>query len=176
MFDLDSWYKGTISSDADGVHKGKGLGALILKPFVDEEALETKSQQSAVNRAIVAAGEDPSKFNLGPGATVTDAKGAVVTQQRQRASESKDKDFKNTMTATMAPIAAQLESQNLNYAEDRALRAEERADDRAFQRLQLEREDMRYNERMAREDRDRRRESIQSLATGLAALGAAFAM
>ena len=80
------------------------------------------------------------------------------------------------MTATMAPITAQLESQNLNLAEDRALRAEQRADDRAFQRLQLEREDMRYNERMAREDRRHRRESIQSLATGLAALGAAFAM
>ena len=58
----------------------------------------------------------------------------------------------------------------------RADEKELRADQLELQRMQYDREDQRYNERMEREDRARRRESIQSLATGLAALGAAFAM
>ena len=45
-----------------------------------------------------------------------------------------------------------------------------------FNRMQMEREDRRYNERLDREEKNRRQESIMALTQGLAALGAAFAM
>ena len=89
MIDFNSLYKDTIESDADGVHKGKGVGAFFLKPFVDEDALETQSQQGAVKRTIVAAGEDPTQYNLGPDATIYDAKGAIATATREREADTK---------------------------------------------------------------------------------------
>ena len=36
---LESWYEDNISGK-DGKYKGRGIGAAILKPFVDEEAIE----------------------------------------------------------------------------------------------------------------------------------------
>jgi len=42
--------------------------------------------------------------------------------------------------------------------------------------MQMEREDRRYNERLDREERNRRQESIMALMGGLTSLGAAFAM
>ena len=58
----------------------------------------------------------------------------------------------------------------------RAENAEVRADNLALQRLQMEREDQRYNERMEQLDRRDRKQGRQSLVAGLAALGAAFAL
>ena len=62
------------------------------------------------------------------------------------------------------------------YDTERADRLAERADALQFQRDQLLREDMRYNERLEREERNRRQESIMAMMSGLASLGAAFAM
>ena len=59
---------------------------------------------------------------------------------------------------------------------DRAERADERADDMKLRIMQMDREDQRYNDRLDREERARRKESIMSLSQGLAALGAAFAL
>ena len=51
-----------------------------------------------------------------------------------------------------------------------------RADDLALQRDRLMLEDQRYNERLDREERNRRQEAIMAMMSGLASLGAAFAM
>jgi|9_EtaG_2_1085328.scaffolds.fasta_scaffold11833_4 hypothetical protein len=53
---------------------------------------------------------------------------------------------------------------------------QQRLDTLTSQRMQMEREDRRYNERLDREERNRRQESIMALMGGLTSLGAAFAM
>ena len=66
--------------------------------------------------------------------------------------------------------------QQNNIAEDRAIRAEARADDLALRREQMERADHRYAQEMERYDKRKRQDSIQAMVAGLASLGAAFAL
>ena len=80
-----------------------------------------------------------------------------------------------------ARIAAGKRSDNqfaLQYqrglASDKA-NTEARLDDLQYRRSQDRRDDMRYNENIARLDRKDRKESLNTLITGLAQLGAAFA-
>ena len=95
---LNEWYRGTVTEDADGRYRGAGLGAALMKPFVDEQKIERGAQQSAVKRTIVGLGEDPSEYDLGPNATVSDATGAVTRTVRQRVADTKDKDRTNALT------------------------------------------------------------------------------
>ena len=80
-------------------------------------------------------------------------------------------------------IANQMELTRLGFQEEREARRdaradalEQRADELALRREEMEREDMRYNENIARMDRKDRQQSIQTLVAGLANLGAAFAL
>ncbi len=198
---LNDWYKGNVNSDEDGKYRGTGFGAAILKPFVDEQSIESGKQQGAVKRTITAAGENPADYNLGPGATVYDAQGAVATKIRERVKEAGDERYtkelglvsaqqatgqeqiKATERTSAAQIAAGdrrasenmtlLQQQMLNQSResrlDRAERADQRADDRMMQIEMFERAD-------AKEEKNRRRESIQALVAGLSSLGAAFAV
>ena len=86
---LNNLYRDTITPNEDGEYGGKGFGAAILKPFVDEESLESGKQRGAVKRTITAAGENPADYNLGAGATVYDAQGAIATQLRGRVQRRK---------------------------------------------------------------------------------------
>ena len=52
---------------------------------------------------------------------------------------------------------------------------ETRLDNLNLQRMQMQREDQRYNERLDREERNRRQESVMAMMAGLTSLGAAFA-
>ena len=70
----------------------------------------------------------------------------------------------------------QLQMQQNNLAEDRAIRAEARADDLALKREQMERADHRYAQELERYDKRKRQDSIQAMVAGLASLGAAFAL
>ena len=70
----------------------------------------------------------------------------------------------------------QMAAQDRRLDAAEAARQDERADTLMLNRMQMEREDRRYNERLDREERSRRQESIMALTQGLAALGAAFAM
>ena len=183
---LNDLYKGTVSSDEDGQYRGTGLGAAILKPFVDEQNIESTKQQGAVKRQITALGENPADYNLGPGATVYDAKGAVVSEQRRRASEKEDKNFERSMEiprAQMAEVSAQnqltnkrLDNQMEMAMLDRADAKEQRAAELEYQKMRDRKADLQYNERMDRLDRQDRRAMMQNLAAGLASLGAAFAL
>ena len=194
---LDGLYRDNVTADENGVYRGRGLGAALLKPLVDEERIETNKQQGAVKRTITAAGEDPKDYNLGPGATVYDAQGAIATTQRGRAKQGKNEEHGRqltTLTESLKPQMASIEAgvkaqqdqtqilreQMLQQAREanltRAENAEVRADNMALQRMQMEREDLRYNERMEKLDRQDRKSARQSLVAGLAALGAAFAL
>lgn len=165
---LEGLYGNTVEVDDEGNYKGRGLGAAILKPFVNEGDIETKKQKGAVKRTIVSAGEDPKDYILGDNATIYDAQGAIATKLRERAQQQKEKD----QEFSLRPLQMQME-------ENRALRRDQmmmRADDLALQRDRLMLEDQRYNERLDREERNRRQEAIMAMMSGLASLGAAFAM
>ena len=187
---LNNMYRDTIQSDQDGKHRGTGFGAFILKPFVDEQNLESTSQQGEVKRTLTTAGEDPTKYNLQPGATKYDAQGAIATRRRERAKESKQEDLTTALTLTTAQQAPQLEEMRAtnarllaqgNQSHQLALMQmadskDQRALEFEYQKMQDRKEDMRYNERMEQLDRKDRRMAMQSLAAGLASLGAAFAL
>ena len=191
---LNDWYKGTVTSDEDGNYRGTGLTAALLKPFVDEGSIESGKQQGAVRRTITAAGEDPADYNLGPGATVFDAQGAVATTRRTRAKETKIEDHNRGLqplqlqleqqgkqsdrqhTATMTQLGNQnaiamagLTQSNNQFMAQMADSKDQRAMELQIRREELDRID-------ARDSRNRRRDSIAALTSGLAALGAAFAL
>ena len=52
---LESWYEDNISGK-DGEYKGRGFGAAILKPFVDEDKIEGKVQSNRNKQTATAAG------------------------------------------------------------------------------------------------------------------------
>ena len=194
---LNDLYKGTVSSDEDGQYRGTGLKALFSKPFVDEQNIESNKQQGAVKREFTSKGEDPTKYNLGAGATIYDARGAMSTRERERAQETKEDDREyatNTQIQAQAPQMATInagleESRNQNAITNRRLDQQmemaqlDRSDARdqramEFERLKMldRKEDMRYNERQDQLDRKDRQALLQSLTAGLASLGAAFAL
>lgn len=165
---VDQLYRGTVTPDDDGVYKGRGLGAALLKPFVEEGDIEKGKQKGAVKRTIVSAGEDPKDYILGDNATIYDAQGAIATKLRERAQQQREAD----QAFSLRPLEMQM-------AENAAARRDQmmmKADDLALQRDRLMLEDQRYNERLDREERNRRQESIMAMMSGLASLGAAFAM
>ena len=198
---LNDWYSETIQPDKHGQHRGTGFMGAVLKPFVDEEALETKDQQTAVRSTLVGLGENPDDYNLDPRATVTDARGAAITTARGRKTAAEEKahergleptrlaieaqgnQFAAQLAETQAQTAAtnkrldtQLIMQQNNIAEERAIRAENKADELALRREQMAREDHRYAQQMERYDKRKRQDSIQAMVAGLASLGAAFAL
>ena len=198
---LNDWYKGNVSENEEGKFRGTGLGAAFLKPFVDEQNIESGMQQGAVKRVITAAGEDPADYNLGAGATRYDAQGAVATTRRDREKADNETGYQRTLGTIQAGQGAQLEAtksgertaiagiaaadrraqENMTLMQqqmleqskesrlDRAERADQRADDRMMQMEMYERADR-------KEEKNRRRESIQALVAGLSSLGAAFAV
>jgi hypothetical protein len=198
---LNDWYRGNVSADEDGKYRGTGFGAAILKPFVDEQSIESGKQQGAVKRTITAAGENPADYDLGSGATVYDAQGAVATKRRERETTDKETGYQRTLGTIQAGQGAQLEATRsgertakagieaslqqskdqmtlmqekmFNEARESRLDRAERADQRADDRLMQ----MEMYERADRKDeKNRRRESIQALVAGLSSLGAAFAV
>ena len=191
---LNNIYRSTVTPDEDGVYRGTGFTAAILKPFVDEQSIESGRQQAAVKRTITAAGEDPADYNLGPGATTFDAQGAIVSERRERERQTKETDRKNnvqdTLTLTREQQAPQLEEMRATNARllqqgqqqhqlalmQMADNKETRAAELEYQRMRDRKADLQYNERMAQLDRKDRQMAMQSLAAGLASLGAAFAM
>ena len=187
---LNNMYRDTVSADEDGVYKGKGLGALILKPFVDEESIESGRQKASVKRTFAAAGEDPADYNLGPGATSYDAQGAIASARRKRASAEKEKDHERSTELPLAQLEQsaeatkesnqilreQMAQSDKRYFADKAEAREAKAMELEYLKMKDRREDMRYNERMEQLDRKDRRMAMQNLAAGLASLGAAFAI
>ena len=144
---LRNWYKDNVSADEDGKFRGTGIGAAILKPFVDEQSIESGMQQGAVKRTLTAAGENPADYNLGPGATIFDAQGAVVSQRRDRARKEKEGDREHAagvLEASLKPqreqIAATLEGTKLsNQTQLEALRQQiASSDKKSGQQLQLQ--------------------------------------
>ena len=186
---FDNLYKGTQTTE-DGRVSGRGLGAFVLNPFVDEEKLNQDAQRTLNQQTAVRMGEDLNDLGVGPNASTYDVEGAAIRTQRDRTTKQGDKNYERSME----PMRAQLKSQNdqfqanhqlqlqqlaqsdKRYLMDRADAREQRAMELEYMKMRDRKEDMRYNERMEQLDRKDRRMAMQSLAAGLASLGAAFAM
>ena len=193
---FDNLYKGTQTTQ-DGRVSGRGLGAFILNPFVDEDKLNQGAQQTLNTNTAISLGEDINDLTLPDNASALDVQGAAITRGRERDTEGKEADHGrqiDTLTESLKPQMAQIDAsvkatqsqtellreQLLQQAREanltRAENAEIRADQLGLERMRMEREDRRYNERMEQLDRKDRRSATQSLVAGLAALGAAFAL
>ena len=73
-------------------------------------------------------------------------------------------------------LREQMAQSDKRYFADKAEAREAKAMELEYLKMKDRREDMRYNERMEQLDRKDRRMAMQSLAAGLASLGAAFAL
>ena len=197
---VENWYKDNIS-ESDGYYKGRGFGAWVLKPFVDEEKLEREKQRSANEATALNAGIDPAKLGIDGTRSTRQIQGAAITHRNNEATRIRDEDF----TRSLQPLSMQLEAQReeSNLARDlqreesqltreqnrdqftlqyeRLLQGDRRAQENfikelEYQKLRDRKEDRRYNEALDRQERADRRQSIQTLVAGLANLGAAFAL
>ena len=198
---LDSWYEDNISGK-DGEYKGRGFGAAILKPFVDEEAIESRVQGARNQQTATSLGYDLSELGgITDSSTTLDVQGAAIRAGKEKAESDKkgDRAYESeVLTKTLAPqikgIEAQIQQgnqqhaatmQQLNNQNNIAVaqltqsnnqfmaQMADQKDQRALE-LQIRREEMDRVD--ARDARNRRRESIAALTSGLAALGAAFAL
>jgi hypothetical protein len=190
---FNNLYRDT-QTNRDGKVEGRGLGAAFLNIFVDEDKLNQDAQKAANQRTARAGGENLADLNLGSGALTTDVEGAVITRRRERDKDTKVEDHARSMeplqlqlqqqseqsdrqhTATMTQLSNQntiamagLTQSNNQFAAQMADNKDQRAMELQIRREELDRVD-------ARDARNRRRDSIAALTSGLAALGAAFAL
>ena len=190
---LNQQYRNT-QTNRDGKVEGRGLGAAFWQNFVDEDALNQGAQRSANQRTATRLGENLADLNLSSDATTLDVEGAVITRGRERTNTKENQQFQRSMTAAMAPIQAQLadnaaareasnalEQQRMTQSNNLALLQLQQNNQNSIRQLEYRKlrdrkADMQYNERMEMLDRKDRRQAMQSLAAGLASLGAAFAM
>ena len=97
-----------------------------------------------------------------------------ITQDRNTAKQLANQALEMKLTRQQQGDQFTLQMQRMLQQDKQA--AEARLDELALRRMEMEREDMRYNENIARMDRKDRQQSIQTLVAGLANLGAAFAL
>ena len=199
---IEEQYKGTQQTGSDGRVGGKGLGAFFWQQFVDEDKINKGSQRDLNTQTAIGLGEDINDLTgITDTSSALDVKGAAIKRGRERTKETKDDDRTYARTVTsdnqkplMAQIAQQtkassdqlqlareqgnntMEMTRLQMAQtdknrlaDRADARDARADDLMFRRETMERADR-------KDERNRRRDSIAALTSGLAALGAAFAL
>ena len=186
---LESWYEDNISGK-DGKYKGRGFGAAILKPFVDEEEVESRVQGSRNREAALGAGYDLNDLDVTPGASTLEVQGAALRKKKADDVTTKETDLQNTMKlqaqlqapgleesrATNARLLQQGQQSHSLALMQMADNKDQRAADLEYQKSRDRKEDIRYNERMDQLDRKDRRMMQQTLAAGLASLGAAFAL
>jgi len=96
-----------------------------------------------------------------------------ITQDENTGQQLKNQALEMKLTREQQGDQFSLQMQRMLQQDKQA--AEARIDELAFRRMQLDREDMRYNENIDRLDRKDRQQSIATLVSGLANLGAAFA-
>ena len=199
---IEEQYKGTQQTGSDGRISGKGLGAFLWQQFVDEDKINRSSQKDLNTQTAIGLGEDINDLTgITDTSSALDVKGAAIRRGRERIKETKSDDLTaqlGVLTAgqkpQMAGIAAGLEEsratnsrliqqgnnqmelarlqsakEDKRYYADRIDAREARADDLMFRRESMERADR-------KDEKNRRRESIQALIGGLSNLGAAFAV
>ena len=180
---FDTLYQGTQTIGQDGKTSGRGFSAFVLNPFVDEDKLNADSQRQTNQQIATRNNYELSELGIDPTASTYDVEGAIVGQRKEDAETKAERDFQRSLAPLKAQTKqqadqfnAQITLQENRLNADAAERNDQRAEDMSLRRMQMEKEDRRYNERLDREEKNRRQESIMALTQGLAALGAAFAM
>jgi hypothetical protein len=199
---IEEQYKGTQQTGSDGRVGGKGLGAFFWQQFVDEDKINKGSQRDLNTQTAIGLGEDINDLTgITDTSSALDVKGAAIKRGRERTKETKDEDRTYARTVTsdnqkplMAQIAQQTKasSDQLQLAREQGnnqmelSRMESAKSDKRFYASQAEARDARADDLMFRretmeradrkDERNRRRDSIAALTSGLAALGAAFAL
>ena len=199
---LEEQYKGTQQTGSDGRVGGKGLGAFLWQQFVNEDKINKSSQKDLNTQTAIGLGEDISDLKgITDTSSALDVKGAAIKRGRERTATTKKEDRTaelGVITAGQKPQMAgiqagleesrntnsrliqqgnnqmelsrmQMAQSDKNRLADRAESRDARADDLMFRRETMERADR-------KDERNRRRDSIAALSSGLAALGAAFAL
>lgn len=183
-------YEDGVELNDKGRVENKGLGGLFWQNFVDERAIKEAEQKSYNQQAARGQGENLADLNVGPNASTLDVQGAAISKERERNKAAGDLAHTRSMEPVQLEMAA-MRGQNaitekrldnqfaLQYqrglSQDKATE-QARLDDLQYRRAQDRREDLRYNENIARMERKDRKESLNTMITGLAQLGAAFAM
>lgn len=186
---LESWYEDNISGK-DGKYKGRGFGAAILKPFVDEEAIEERVQGTRNKQTATGLGYDLTELDVAPGASTIDVQGAAIRRGKAEAKETKADD----LAASLKPLEMRMAQDDKTRQAELTLAREKLAQSNNLTLLQMQQSsdqkiaelqyqkmrdrktDMQYNERMEMLDRKDRRTAMSNIAAGLASLGAAFAL
>ena len=73
-------------------------------------------------------------------------------------------------------MSAQMQQNNNQFLAQMADTKDQRAAELEIRKMEMDREDARYNESLDRQDRKDRKANIAALVQGIASLGAAFAM
>ena len=197
---LESWYEDNVSGK-DGEYKGRGFGAAILKPFVDEQSIEDRVQGNRNKQTATSLGYDLSELDVAPGATTLDVQGAAIRRGKKDKRDEKDSDrefslkpLEMQMEENREQRAAELQQATAQRDAEMRLAREKLAQtnnltllqlgqqndqkiaELQYQKMRDRKTDMQYNERMEMLDRRDRRTAMQNMAAGLASLGAAFAL
>ena len=186
---FDNLYKSTQSVE-DGRVSGRGIGAFLLNPLVDEDKLNQAKQTTINTDTALGLGEDLADLDVAPGASTLEVRGAAIRKGRVRTKENETTAHERSLEPLKAELAltrqqgkdnynlalAQLSSAERRALEDRIEAREQRALELEYQRMRDRKEDRLYNERMEKLDRKDRILAMQNIAAGLASLGAAFAV
>ena len=144
------------------------------------DQMKTTQRRKKGKTALEESGYTAAELGLNPDAT---SRGAVASAIRRVEEGKADEKSNLAFSRSMKPLEMQMAQQNANANRSHQLSLMQMADAKEARATELEyqksrdrKEDMRYNERMEQLDRKDRRMAMQSLAAGLASLGAAFAL
>ena len=144
------------------------------------DQMKTNQRHKKGRLALEESGYTATELNLNPEAT---SRGAVASAIRRLEEAKADEKSALQFSRSLKPLEMQMAQQNANADRSHQLALLQMADNKdaraselEYQKLRDRKADMQYNERMEQLDRKDRRQAMQSLAAGLASLGAAFAL
>ena len=185
--DLKDKYTRKAYEDGPDIDGNFDTGSFVGNIIVDEESQRFKDRflptarryDQELNQMMTVLGD---KFQKGDGKQSIQQLKDLNRQGARLAEQEQNQELEKGTTAyKRAEAALQFERDKYNdrLRLEQQTRADQmmfNADQLALQRDRLMLEDQRYNERLDREERNRRQESIMAMMSGLASLGAAFAM
>ena len=186
--------QGTHKTGLDGKYK-PGLADQFWGRANDgQTALDTQkatSDRKAGERLLAEAGHTSTSLGLDPDTLTPTSVGSALREYNDK----KDKDRRqDDLTATLKPLEMRLAADDKTRQGELALAREKLAQSNnlamlqladskdariaelQYQKLRDRKTDQQYNERMELLDRKDRKQAMSSLAAGIAALGAAFAI
>ena len=165
--------------DGPDPETGKFSAGLIGNQFIEEDSQSFKDgyKQYAINnndslQEMYAVLGDKLKFD-----PTKNIKQNVALNRTAYKIEAKKEDVSLTkLTPEYIERQEDRKKEERRYNDTLMQMQQTRLDTLNQQRMQIAREDRRYNERLDREERNRRQEAVMAMMGGLTSLGAAFAM